>query len=115
MKIDWIKSVIVILINALIVYGMYSVCDFEALRGVLVGVAATALTITGLFTMGISVEGQRSAAILKLLSGIVYVLFLIIDWIFATIEFTIPLFIIVNGLLLLLYAVLAVSIARTKQ
>lgn len=115
MKIDWIKTLIAVLINALMVYGMYVTCSSDTLRDILIGVSAVVLTITGVFTLGVSVEGERSAIMVKIVSGIFYAVLLVVNWIFTVVEFTIPLFIIINGILLLLYALVIVSMARTKQ
>ena len=49
------------------------------------------------------------------LSGIVLFATLIMNLIFAFCDFNVPLFVIINGLLLLIYAMSAVSIYRTQK
>ena len=83
MKIDVVKSLIIVLLVALISYGLYAICGHEAVRGWLTGVSAAVLAITGIITFGVSFEGDRSTAMLKVLSGIMFVVFLFVNLIFA--------------------------------
>lgn len=115
MKFDFIKSLIVLLIAALFGYALYSICDYEALRWLLVGVGAGVFAIESLLTFGISLKEERKSMMFNTLSGIVLFATLIMNLIFAFCDFNVPLFVIINGLLLLIYAMSAVSIYRTQK
>lgn len=115
MKIDIVKSLIVVLLTALITYGLYSVSDYDTVRWWLTGVSAAVLAISGVLTFGVSFEGERSSAMFKVLSGIMFFVFLFANLTFAFFEFSLPLYIILNGVMLLVYALAGVSIVRTKQ
>ncbi|MBE6174244.1 MAG: hypothetical protein E7147_01690 [Rikenellaceae bacterium] len=115
MKVDVVKSLIVVLLVALIAYGLYAVSEYDTVRGWLTGVSAAVLAVTGVLTFGVSFEGERSSVMFKVLSGIMFFVFLFANLIFAFFEFGLPLYIILNGVLFLVYALTAVSIVRTKQ
>lgn len=115
MKVDVIKSLIIVLLVALITYGLYAISEYESVRGWLAGVSAAVLAITGVLTFGISFEGERSSVMFKILSGIMFGIFLIANLIFAFFEFALPLYIILNGIMLLVYALASLPIVRSEQ
>ncbi len=115
MKFDFIKSLIVLFIAALFGYGLYSICEYDALRWLLVGVGAGVFAIEGVLTFGMSLKEERKGMMFNVLSGLVLFATLVMNLIFAFCDFSIPLFVIINGLLLLIYAMSAVSIYRTQR
>lgn len=115
MKFDFIKSLIVLCIATLFGYGLYSICDNESLRWLVTAVGGGIFAIEALLTFGISLKEERKSMMFSTLSGIVLFVTFVMNLIFAFCDFAIPVFVILNGLLLLLYAMVAVSIYRTQK
>lgn len=115
MKVDFVKSLIALGISALVAYGLYSLCDVESLRWLLALVEGAMLTLLSVFTLGVSAEKERTSIVLKVLSGTMFAVVAVVNFIFAFCDFNKPLFVIVNGLCLLLYALVAVSVYRKQQ
>lgn len=115
MKFDLIKSIIILCIAALFGYALYTICDVDSLRWLLTCVGAGVFAIEAVMTFGISLNEERKSIMFNTLSGLVLFATLAMNFIFAFFEFSIPLFVILNGLLLLVYAMSAVSIYRTQK
>lgn len=115
MKIDWIKSIITILLCGLLAYAFYAICDVEELKWLLTVSSFATMCITCLCTIGLSLKAARTAVMFKTFSGISFAGFIALNLCFSFIEFNIPFYIILNGVLLLLYALAAVSMCRIKE
>lgn len=115
MKFDFIKSLIVLLIALLYGYGLYSISDYDSLRWLVTIVGAALFAVEGILTFGISLYEERKSMMFNVLAAVVLFATLIINLIFACCDFSVPFFIISNGVLLLLYAMCAVSLYRTQK
>lgn len=115
MKIDGTKSIITILLCALLAYGFYAICDVQELKWLLCISSFLTTAVTGLFTIGVSLTAERTSMMFKAFSGIAFGIFIIMNLIFSFIDFNIPFYVIINGLLLLIYALAAVSMSRIKE
>lgn len=115
MKIDWIKSIIIILLCALVSYGYFAICDVKELRWLLTIVSFITIAVTGIMSAGASLKAERTGVMFKVFSGIACAVFVIVNLIFSFLDFIVPFYIILNGILLLIYALAAVSIGRVKE
>ena len=115
MKIDFVKTLIAICISALLAYGCYELCSYENLQWVITVGAFLTFGVSFTFALGISSEQERSTTMLKALAWVAVIAELIVNGIFAFLEFSIPIYIIINGLILLIFTLIYNSIYRTKM
>ena len=114
MKIHLIPSIIAIAICSLIAYGFYSFgLDENKLLLCIGGFAFVFITL--IFTIGVSTELPRTNTNIKTLSGVFFLIALTSNLIFTFVTFIVPLYIIVNGILLLAFVFIIYSIYRAKQ
>lgn len=115
MKIDYFRLVLVTAISALIAWGCYEIADEEPYATI----SAIAVGAYTFVTCGASVamnykEGRTGVSI-KLLSGLFCTGGIIMNIVFAFFEYNIPLFAICNGLLLVVFLLIAQSLYKTRQ
>lgn len=116
MKINYVYGVIAVGICALLSYAVYTISKSMD-RDILTLCSFVALIIPLFCAMGLKVEeAERTNINLKVLATVFFVLTLICNMIFAfCISFSIPLYIILNGLLVLIFVLIYYSIYRAKQ
>ena len=115
MKFDFIKSLIALGISALIAYGFYTICDYDGLRWLLTIASGVILAILGVFAVGVTPKAERTAVVMQIFSAVVFAVMTVMNFVFSFFDFNKPLFIILNGICLLLYALIAVSMYRKQQ
>lgn len=115
MKIDFLKSIIALCFGALLAYAGYEICDYEPLKWVITIGTFVTLALPLFFALGITTEHERSSIVLSVLSWSVAAVELVSNGIFVFCDFSIPFYVIFNGILLLTYALVYNSIYRTKM
>lgn len=114
MKINFIRTIISIAISALVAYGFYSFYEGTNLLLLTCG-SFIGLAITLFWSLSISLLQARTTTVVRTISGIFFVVFLVSNLIFSFLNFTRPAYVIINGILMLLYILISYSIAREKQ
>ena len=115
MKIDFVKIIIAVAISCLIAYGFYAICKVDELRWLLTIVSGVAMTITLAFTLGIKPKAERTAVMFTTMSSIFFVVIAVMDFIFAFVNFSKPVFVILNGVILLIYALITNGMFKCKE
>ena len=114
MKINLVQTIIAIAVSALIAYGLYNFHDGE--NQILLSVGSFVfLASTLVLTIGTSFQLPRTTTNVRVVSGIFFAVALISNLIFTFVEFSIPSYVITNGILLLVFILIAYSINRAKQ
>lgn len=103
MKIDIIKTIIAILFSWLVTYGIYEYSTANEVRWLLTLVSGLLLTGLSIFSIGIRLEEWRSATSFCIVSAIFWCVVLVVNVLFAFFNFNVPFYIIVNGMILLIY------------
>jgi len=115
MRIDIIKWLIAFGISALVSYGCYSLSKEEVSMRMLYTICSFLfLFITATFMLGVTLSNTRSGALLKVLSGIFFGVGIILHLIFGLFPLNQTIFLITDGLLLLIYALGANFIYKSK-
>lgn len=114
MKIDFIKTVIALGVSALIAYGFYSFYHSENSQ-LLVVISFIELFLSSFFVLGLRFELTRTTTLVRTTSSIFFVVFMITNIIFSFFSFSKPLFVIVNGLLILTCVLIVYSLLKAKQ
>ena len=115
MKVDLVKGIIAVAISALLAYTCYEICGFERVQWIVTIGALLTLGTPLMFALGISAKQERSSVMLKALSWTVFMVELIANGTFVFFDFSIPVYVIVNGLILLIFVLIYNSIYRTKM
>ena len=115
MKLDLVKSLIAVAISALLAYACYEICDYEHVRWVIAAGAFVAIGAPMMLALGVSSQQERSSVMLKTLSWVFLLIEIVSNAIFVFLDFSIPVYIIVNGLILLMFLLIYNSIYRTKM
>ena len=114
MKINFVQTIIAIAVSLLIAYGLYSFHDSEN-KILLSAGSFVFLAVTLIISIGVNFELPRTTTNVKVVSGIFFAIALISNLIFTFISFTVPSYVITNGILLLVFILIAYSINRAKQ
>lgn len=115
MTFDFIKTFIAVAISALLAYACYEISAFESVRWIITIGAFVTIVVPCVLTLGLSSKEERLAVMLKTLSSIVLTVEIIVNFVFVFFDFNTPVYIIVNGLLLLIYALTYNSIYKSHQ
>ncbi len=114
MKINFVTTIIAAAISLLITYGFYSLQESEN-KMLLCGGSFIFLSTTLILAIGTSFELPRTTTNIRVVSGIFFVIALLSNLIFTFINFSLPSYTIMNGILLLVFVLLIYSINRAKQ
>lgn len=115
MKINSIPTIIALAISALIGYALYALCKTEG-QELLLGIGGGIATFIPLATaLGVRFEQSRTSGNIAALGGAFTFIMLICCFVYAFVQFTPPAFIIVAGLLVLIFIIIAYGIAKAKQ
>lgn len=114
MKINFVQTIIAIALSFLISYGLYSFHGSEN-KILLSAGSFIFLATTLIMTIGISFELPRTTTNIRVVSGVFFTIALISNLIFSFINFSVPSYIIINGILLLVFIVISYSINQAKQ
>lgn len=114
MKVKLIPAIIVVALSALIAYGLYCFCVSDNNLLVSLGFLVMALCIL-LAAFGVGIEPHRTSVNIKVTSIVFFVLALISNAVFAFVQFSTPLYVVVNGILLLLWLMVVYGIRRARQ
>ena len=115
MKLDIVKSLIAVTISALLAYACYEICDYEHLQWVIAAGAFVAVGVPMMLALGVSSQQERSSVVLKTLSWVFLLIEIVSNGVFSFFDFSIPVYIIVNGIILLILVLIYNSIYRTKM
>ena len=115
MKVNALYSIIAVAIAALIAYGIYSFCRSE--NELLMAIGSFLFISFPLFlAMSVSSPAKRSSANMKVLSTVFFLFALAINILFACLShFSVPLYIIPNGIAVVVFFLIYHSIYSTKQ
>ena len=111
-KIKVVPMLVSIAIATLLAYAFYTYADSESNRWLMTILGGVISFIMMFGTMGFTIQAQRSLAMMRVLSAIFFVATLVYNSIFCVLGFTVPLFIIVNGLVLLVYVLIQYYMAK---
>ena len=100
--------------SLLIVYGLYNFNGSEN-KILLSAGSFVFLATTLVMTIGTSFEFPRTTTNIRVVSGIFFAVALISNLIFTFINFSVPSYVIINGILVLVFILIIYSINKAKQ
>ena len=114
MKINFVQTIIAIAVSALIAYGLYHFHNGENQMLLSIG-SFVFLSVTLALSISVNFEQPRTTTNIRVVSGIFFAVALISNLIFNFLSFSEPSYVITNGILILIYVLIAYSINRAKQ
>lgn len=114
MKIKTVPTIISASVSALIAYGLYYWCKAEDLQLLISIGGFLTLFITLTACIGLGFEGRTNVNTAAV-GGVFFVLLLISNLIFAFVQFNPPIYVILNGLLLLVMILVIHAIVKANQ
>jgi hypothetical protein len=114
MKLNFVQSIMAILISLLISYGLYSYNESQ--NKILLSIGSFVfLSATSVLTFGSSFELPRTTINIRVVSGVFFTIALVTNLIFAFQFFSTPSYILTNGILLVLFSLITYSINKSNQ
>lgn len=115
MKINFIPSIIAIVLSALIAFGMYSWCRCKDMNLLIAIVSGMCMCLTSGLALGISWSDARKSTNIKIVSSVFASLEIAINVIFCSlITFSVPAYIITIGISLLIWMLIIYGIAKAN-
>ena len=114
MKINTVKAIIALCISGLISYGFYSFHKTDNKLLLSLG-SFLFLSLTLTFTLSISFSLSRTTTMIRTVSGIFFAIGFVSNLLFSFFNFSTPIYVIINGIIIMAYALIAYSISRAKQ
>lgn len=115
MKVNPVYTILIVAIAALLAWGGYAIQNHEELKLYVGIVMFFLLALTGTGCLGLRYPQSRSGVMARVACGTAFILALAMDYIFACFRFSVPFFMILNGLLLLLTALVVLGVARSGE
>ncbi len=106
MKCDILKTIIAVALAALFAYACYSICDYESVRLLLTIGSFVAIGLPLVMALGFTSEDERGSVLLRVTSWVVSIIQIVSNIVFAFFEFSTPWYIILNGMILLIFALI---------
>jgi hypothetical protein len=114
MKIDFVKTIIALAVSVLISYGFYSFHHSEYSQ-LLVYSTFSELFLSSFFVLGLRLELNRTTTLIRTVSSIFFIIFLLTNILFSFFSFSQQLYIIINGLFVLIGVLIIYSLLKAKQ
>ena len=114
MKIKIVPTIVAVLLCALIAYGLFSFHKFD--YQILLSVGGFVFCAATLFfAFGVNFNLPRTTTNIRFLSITFFFIALVSNLIFCFINFSVPLYVILNGIFLLIFILITYSIANAKM
>lgn len=115
MKINTVPIIIAIAICALLAYAFYAFCKTPGQEALLAIGGFICLFVPMATALAMRFEEKRTSANVAVLGWVFFLILLVSHIVFAFINFHTPVYIIVNGLLLLAFVGIAYSVGKARQ
>lgn len=113
MKINFIQTIIAIAVSLIISYGLFSFHNSD--NKILLSVGSFVFLATTLvLAIGTNFQLSRTTTNVRVVSGIFFAVALISNLIFTFINFSVPSYVIIIGILLLVFILIAYAINKAK-
>lgn len=114
MKVNVIPTIIALAISAIISYCFYSWCKSDNQLLLTIG-GFVFIATTLVFSMGVSFAQPRTTTNVRVLSATFFVIALISNIVFMLLQFNPPVYILVNGILLLVWLLIVYALKRANM
>ncbi|MCQ2326126.1 MAG: hypothetical protein MJZ71_01030 [Bacteroidales bacterium] len=114
MKVKTISVIIALVISLLIAYGLYSYCVCKD-NDLLLAVGGTISLFLSLAScIGLKFDYGRTTTNVSAIGGVFFLLFIVSNIIFMLVQFAVPIYVVVNGLLLSVMLLAIYKVAKAS-
>lgn len=106
MRVNIFKSIIAFALAALLAYGCYCISGYESVRLIVTIGSFVAIGIPLFLALGLESKDERGSVLLRVASWLASTLQIAVNFVFAFFDFSIPFYIILNGLILIIFALI---------
>lgn len=103
MRVNILNSIIAFALAALLAYSCYCISDYESVRLIVAVGSFVAIGIPLLMALGLKSKDERGSVLLGVVSWLVSAVQIGVNFVFAFFEFSVPFYIILNGLILIIF------------
>jgi hypothetical protein len=114
MKLNFIPTIIAVGISVLIAYGFYSFHSSDK-KLLLSAGSFVLLALPLILTIGVNFDLPRTTTNIRTVSGVFFVASLASNLTFSFCSFSTPIYVIINGILLMTFTLIIYSISRARQ
>ena len=115
MKVKVVPTIIALGISVLLAYALYEICHTEGKEIMLAIGGGICLFLTLATSLGVRFEQSRTSANTAVIGVVFFVAMAISNALFAYLHFETHTYIIVNGILMLLFLLIVYLVAKEKQ
>ncbi len=115
MRIDVVKTVLAIVLSTLLAYAFYSISSYESKRLLLAIVSFVELSVLTVASLGIKLKETRTSWVLMAWTVAVCIVACAMNLVFSFFDFNIPTFVILNGLLVIIYLLVYSCVYKAHQ
>jgi uncharacterized membrane protein (DUF441 family) len=115
MKMNSLYLIITILISGLLAWGGYALSNDIDRKFYVIVALFVSLCVSSICGLAIQYKEKRSGVMIRTVCWIIFLMALIMDYVFSFFHFNIPLFIICNGLIILITILIVSSIHKTEM
>ena len=115
MKIKFVPTILAAAISELIAYALYAFCKTEGLELLLAIGGGVCVFLPLAATFGVRFKQGRTSVNTSVTGLVFFLLLLISHGIFAFVHFSVPAYVIINGILLLTFIGVTYAVAMAKQ
>ena len=114
MKINIVPTIISVAISALLAYALHALCKTEGMELLLAIGGGLCFFVTLTACLGVRFEKGRTSTNTSALAMVFFFLMIISNGIFAFIRFSMPAYIVINGVLLLAFLLTFYAVVKAK-
>lgn len=115
MKVNFVLTLIALVISSLLGYWVYSVADTDV-HATMAGVFSTlCFAIPLIIGTGINFKTSASQVNIRALSLVLFILMFIMHFYYASNGVTMPYYVLINGILICIYVAIVYGIIKSKQ
>lgn len=115
MKIKIVPTIIALAIGAILAYCLYSLCKTEGREWIIAIGGFICLFLPLATGIGVRFAESRTSVNTAVLGWVFFLLMLISHGIFAFVQFSVPVYVIVNGILLIAFLGVTYAVAKARQ
>jgi len=106
MRVDIFKSIVALALAALLAYGCYCINGYDSVRLIVTIGSFVAIGIPLFLALGLESKDERGSVLLRVASWLVSAVQIGVNYVFAFFDFSVPFYIIINGLILIIFALI---------
>ena len=115
MKINVFPTIIAIALSALLSYGLFAFCHTSSKENILAIGGFVCFAISLIIALAVRFNEKRTSVNTAVLGWVFFIILMVSHIIYAFVQFSTPAYVIVNGIILLVFIGITYAVAKAKQ